>query len=86
MTTPKTAGAAEPTEATEPMVSDLTVSQLRELIRGVVLDCIAESYEDFHRDLEFNPQFAAELQASIDARAAGEPTIPWEEAKRQLGL
>ena len=69
MTTPKTA------EVTEQKVSDLTVSELRELIREVVLDCIGESYEDFHRDLEISPQFAAELQASIDARAAGEPTI-----------
>ena len=98
MTTPKVAEPAEQTEsgaqteapgqaeAAEPKVSDLTVSQLRELIREVVLDCIGESYEDFHRDLELNPEFAAGLQASIDARAAGEPTIPWEEAKRQLGL
>lgn len=80
MTTPKTA------EVTEQKVSDLTVSELRELIREVVLDCIGESYEDFHRDLEISPQFAAELQASIDARAAGEPTIPAEEVYRRLGL
>ena len=73
-------------ESTEQKVSDLTVSQLRELIREVVLDCIAESYEDFHRDLEFTEEFAAELQASIDARAAGEPTIPAEEVYRRLGL
>lgn len=78
--------ATEQAEAAEPKVSDLTVSELRELIREVVLDCIAESYEDFHRDLELNPEFAAGLQASIDARAAGEPTIPWDEAKRRLGL
>ena len=77
---------SEQADVAEQKVSDLTVSQLRELIREVVLDCIAESYEDFHLDLRINPQFAAELQASIDARAAGEPTIPWEEvAKSSLG-
>ena len=76
MTTPK---AAEQAEATEQKVSDLTVSQLRELIREVVLDCIGESYEDFHLDLRINPQFAAELQASIDEVAAGAPTIPDEQ-------
>ena len=36
--------------------------------------------------LELNPEFAAKLQASIDARAAGEPTIPAEEVYRSLGL
>ena len=35
--------------------------------------------------LELRPEFAAGLQASVDARAAGEPTIPWEEVKRRLG-
>ena len=78
--------AQKDVESTEQKVSDLTVSQLRELIREVVLDCIEESYEDFHRDLELSPQFAAELQASIDARATGEPTIPAEEVYRRLGL
>ena len=86
MTTPKTAGAAEQAEAAEPKVSDLTVSQLRELIREVVLDCIAESYEDFHRDLELNPEFAAELQASIDEVAAGAKTYSAEEVAKELGL
>ena len=36
--------------------------------------------------LELNPEFAAKLQASIDARAAGEPTIPAAEVYRSLGL
>ena len=36
--------------------------------------------------LELNPEFAARLQASIDARAAGEPAIPAEEVYRRLGL
>jgi ADP-dependent phosphofructokinase/glucokinase len=74
MTTPKV------TEAAEQKVSDLTVSQLRELIREVVLDCISERYEDFHRDLEFNPQFAAELlESAREAKEAGIPTIPDEQ-------
>ena len=98
MTTPKVADPAEQTEAdgqteapgqaeaAEPKVSDLTVSQLRELIREVVLDCISESYEDFHLDLRINPQFAAELQASIDEVAAGGETYSAEEVAKELGL
>ena len=86
MTTPKVAEPAEQAEAAEQKVSDLTVSQLRELIREVVLDCIAESYEDFHLDLRINPQFAAELQASIDEVAAGGKTYSAEEVAKELGL
>lgn len=76
----------EPAGAAEQKVSGLTVSQLRELIREVVLDCIAESYEDFHRDLRLNPQFAAELQASIDEVAADGKTYSAEEVAKDLGL
>lgn len=86
MTTPKAAEATEQAEAVEQKVSDLTVSQLREIIREVVLDCIAESYEDFHLDLRINPQFAAELQASIDEVAAGGKTYSAEEVAKELGL
>ena len=67
-------------------VSDLTVSEFRELVREVVTECLGEMYEDFHPDLELSDEFAEKLQASIDAVAAGEPTIPWEEVKRRLGL
>ena len=80
MTTPKAAKSGEQ------KVSGLTVAELRGIIREVVMDCIGESYEDFHRDLEISPEFAARLQESIDARAAGEPTVPWGEVKEQLGL
>ena len=48
------------------------------------LDLLTELDPD--EGLELHPEFAAELQASIDAQAMGEPTIPWEEAKRQFGL
>ena len=46
----------------------------------MVLDCIAESYEEFHRDLEINPQFAAGLlESAREAKEAGMPTIPDEQ-------
>ena len=77
MTTPKTA------ENAEQKVSDLTVSQLRELIREVVLDCIAESYEDFHRDLEYSEEFLEEMEQRLSSE---EPTIPAAEVYRRLGL
>ncbi len=67
-------------------VSDLTVSEFRELIREVVTECLAEMYEDFHPDLEFTDEFAEGLRASIDALAAGEPTIPAAQVAEELGL
>ena len=48
------------------------------------LDMMSESDPD--EGLELRPEFIAEILASREARAAGEPTIPWEEVKRQLGL
>jgi len=77
MTTPKTA------ETTEQKVSDLTVSQLRQLIREVVLDCIAESYEDFHRDLEYSEEFLEEMEQRL---ASEEPAAPAAEVYHRLGL
>ena len=52
----------------------------------VFQDMADHSDKDPDEGLKFDPAFVAELQESIDARAAGEPTIPWEEVKRQLGL
>ncbi len=48
------------------------------------LDMMSESDPD--EGLEIRPEFIAEILASREARAAGEPTIPWEEVKEQLGL
>ena len=41
---------------------------------------------DPNEGLALRPEFAAGLQASVDARAAGEPTVLWEEVKRRLGV
>ena len=48
------------------------------------LDMMSESDPD--EGLEIRPEFIAEILASRETRAAGEPTIPWEEVKEQLGL
>ncbi len=80
MTTRK---AADPTAQ---KVADLTVAEFRGLIREVVIECLGEMYEDFHPDAELTAEFAGKLQASIDARTAGEPTIPAEEVYRRLRL
>ena len=64
-------------------VSDLTVAEFRDLIREVVLDCIAESYEDFHPDLEYKEEFLEEMEKRL---LSEEPTIPAEEVYRRLGL
>ena len=88
MTTPKATSGSTPKAHYQDAkkVSDLTVEELREIIREEVLDCLGEMYEAFHPDLEFTTEFAAGLQVSIDAVEAGEPTIPAEEVAKGLRL
>ena len=56
--------------------------------KTVYLTNLLDSFTYFDPDegLTLRPEFIAEILASREARAAGEPTIPWEEVKEQLGL
>ena len=67
-------------------VADLTVAEFRQLIYEVVVQCLGEMYEDIHPDAEFSAEFAGKVQASIDAVASGEPTIPAEQVAKRLGI
>ena len=67
-------------------VSDLTTDELRSIIREAVLETLSDLLEDPDEGLELREEFAAELEASIKAVEAGQPTIPAEEFARKHGL
>ncbi len=67
-------------------VADLTTDELREIIREVVMETINDLVEDPDEGLELREDVAAELEASIKAVEAGQPTIPAEEFARKHEL
>ena len=67
-------------------VADLTTDELREIIRETVLETLSGLIEDPDEGLELREDVAAELEASIKAVEAGQPTIPVEEVSRRLDL
>ena len=67
-------------------VADLTIDELRAIIREAVIDTLHDFAEDPDEGLELSEEFALKLEASIKAVEAGQPTISAEEADRLLGL
>ena len=67
-------------------VADLTVEELRTLIRESVTQALFDFTQGTDDGLELREEFAAELEASIRAVEAGEPTIPAEEVARRHNL
>jgi hypothetical protein len=68
------------TELTHKTVADLTVAELRALIRETVAEAIAELIEDPDEGLELSDWTIARLEAAQQAAAAGErQTIPLAE-------
>ena len=67
-------------------VSDLTVDELRAIIREAVIETLSDFTKDPDEGLELREDFAAELEESIKAVEAGQPTIPVEEIARKYGL
>ena len=57
-----------------------------ETMKIVDLELDFKTEIDPDEGLELRPEFLAELEATIAARLAGEPTIPAEEVYRRLGL
>ena len=68
------------THTTEKTVAELTVTELRQLIRETVAEAIAELLEDPDEGLELSDWAAARLTAAQEAAAEGErQTIPLAE-------
>ena len=67
-------------------VADMTVEQLREIIRETVFEALGHLVEylpDPDEGLEFKPEFAESLRAYLRDRPEGRPA---EEVWRDLGL
>jgi hypothetical protein len=71
---------------TQPTVADLTVDELRKLIREVVIQTLLEMFGDPDEGLELSDEFVLELQRSLAADEARSKTIPAHEVAARLGL
>ena len=71
------------TQATEKMAADLTVAELRTLIRETVLEVISELIEDPDEGLELREEFVEEMERRL---GSDRPTVPLAEAYARLGL
>lgn len=68
-------------------VADLTVDELRDLIREVVAETINELLADPDAGFEIRDDFVSELQRSLDERRANQQeTESIEDVVRELGL
>lgn len=61
-------------------ISDMTVGELKDLIRDTVLEVVDPDY-----GLELRPEFEAELRQSLKSKQEGKG-VPLEAVKKQLGL
>ncbi len=73
------------TEATQKTVADLTVAELKELIREVVVEVVCDWLIDPDEGLEFREEFVERLEQSMAEADSGE-TMSAEEVYRRLGL
>ena len=71
------------TQATEKMAADLTVAELRALIRETMLEVISELIEDPDEGLELRAEFVAEMERRLQSDA---PTVPFAEVSARLNL
>ncbi|MBI4824017.1 MAG: hypothetical protein HY805_07305 [Nitrospirae bacterium] len=69
-----------PTVTEDKKVSDMTVKELKALIKDAVLETLDPDY-----GLELRPEIIEELKESIRQKERGEG-IPLEKVKKQLGL
>lgn len=66
-------------------ITDLTVDELRKLIREVVIQTLSEMFGDPDEGLELSDEFKLELQRAL-ATAEKSETIPAQEVAAKLGL
>lgn len=69
-----------PTVKEDKKITDMTVGELKTLIRDTVLELLDPDY-----GLELRPEVEEELRESLKQKERGEG-IPFEEAKKKLGL
>ncbi len=68
-------------------VADLTIDELRGLIREAVTEAITELMADPDAHLELRKEFAIELQDSFEQRRQeSQETVAIEDVARELGL
>jgi hypothetical protein len=67
-------------------VADLTVGELRTLIREVVTETITSLFIDPDEGLELREEFAADLRRSLQQPAGEQETESLEDILRELGL
>ncbi len=67
-------------------VADLSVDELKALIREVVTQTLLEVFGDPDKGLELREEFKAQLQRSLDAVQAGGETTPAQDVAAKLGL
>ena len=67
-------------------VAELTVGELRTLIREVVTETITSLFIDPDEGLELREEFAADLRRSLQQPAGEQETESLEDILRELGL
>lgn len=67
-------------------VKDLTLEELKTLIRETVLETLEEFLEDPDEDQEMRPEVKQQLLDSMKRTQAGERGIPVAEVAEKLGL
>ncbi|MDO9130597.1 MAG: hypothetical protein Q7U34_12100 [Anaerolineales bacterium] len=67
-------------------VADLTIDELKRIVREVVIQTLTEVVGDPDEGLELRDDFKIELQHSLAAVEAGGQTIPAQEVAAKLGL
>jgi hypothetical protein len=67
-------------------IKDLSIDELKELIRETVEQTVVELFGDPDAGLELQEEVKERLQRSFAAEDRGEPTIPAEKVAQDLGL
>ena len=67
-------------------VADFTIDELKELVRAVVLQTLAELVGDPGEGMELRVDFAAELQRNSTAVEAGGPSAPAQKSAEKPGI
>jgi hypothetical protein len=67
-------------------VSDLTVAELKDLIKQTVQETLNEMRNDPDAGLEFKPEFVREVQESFNYVKGGGKTVPLKQFAKEHGL